>query len=139
MGTDIRTLATDSLTRLTSTLSEMVIRAQKRRAYHGTIEVAQKRMGSTRPDRPRVRQYLDHLLDHAPVGVLNINIQGSILALNRRASKILKRPEREALGTSLIDIFPASERDALHNLIATCVAPSIQRSPEIFDIRPISW
>jgi PAS domain S-box-containing protein len=134
LGNDVLTLATDSLEQLTNTISEMVERAQKRRAYRGTIAAAQKRMGNAHPDRPRVRQYLDRLLDHAPIGVLNINIQGSILALNRRASQILKLPEREALGNSLIDIFPSSEQVALHNIIAKCVAPSTQRSPEVFDI-----
>lgn len=134
LGSDVLILATDSFEKLPVTLSEMVLRAQKRRAYRGTIAASQKRMGSSYPDKPRVKQYLDRLLDHAPIGVVNINIQGSILALNRRAGQILKLSERDAIGTSLIDMFPESERVAFHNIIAKCVAPSTQRSPEVFDI-----
>ncbi len=115
-------------------LLETVRRTQKRRSYRGSIQAAQKRLGDVPRERPQITHYLDSLLDHAPIGVLNVDIKGSVLGLNRCASQILKRTEREVLGTSLIDIFPLSERESLHDLIAQCVAPARQRSPVVFDI-----
>lgn len=134
LGNDVMPWSTGALEKLPQVLLETVQRTQKRRTYQGTIEAAQKRLGDVHRERPQVTHYLDRLLDHAPIGVLNIDIKGSVLGLNRRASQILKLTERDALGTSLIDTFPEAEREALRDMIAQCVAPARQRSTEVFDV-----
>jgi two-component system sensor kinase FixL len=124
----------DELDQLPEVLLETVKRTQKRRTYRRTIAAAQKRLGDIRREPPQVVHYLDRLLDHAPIGVLNIDVQGLILGLNRCASQLLSLSEREALGISLIDLFPSAGREALRDMIAQCVAPTRPRSPEVFDI-----
>lgn len=134
LNNDVVPWSTDSLDQLQDVLLETVKRTQKRRAYRGSIAAAQKRLGDVQRMRPQITHYLDHLLDHVPIGVLNVDIKGSVLGLNRYASQILKLTEREVLGTSLIEIFPRSEQERLHDMIAQCVAPARQRLPEIFDV-----
>lgn len=134
LSNNVMPWSTANLDKFPNALLETVRRTQKRRSYRDSIEVAQKRLGEVHHEPPQVTHYLDRLLDHAPIGVLNVDIKGLVLGLNRCASQILRHTEREALGTSLIDIFPLSEREALHDLIAQCVAPARQRSPEVFDI-----
>ncbi len=134
LSNDVMPWSTDALDQLPGALFEMIKRTQKRRTYRGFIAAAQERLGDIHHERPQVSYYLDHLLDHVPIGVLNVDIRGLVLGLNRRAGQILKLTEREMLGTSLVDIFPPSGREALHDMIAQCVAPARQRSPEIFDV-----
>lgn len=134
LGNDVTPWSTGELDSLAEALQESVTRAQKRRVYRGTIAAAQQLMGELSRERPQVTHYLDRLLDRAPIGVLNVDIGGVILSLNRRAGQILKLTEREALGTSLSRLFPEAERGRLRNMLAQCVAPIKQRDPEVFDI-----
>lgn len=134
LSNNVAPWSTAELEKLPHALLDIVSRKQKRGSYNESLAAVQKRLGDVHHQRPQVTHYLDRLLDHVPIGVLNVDIQGSVLGLNRSACQILKHTERELLGTSLIDIFPASEREALHDLIAQCVAPARQRSPEVFNI-----
>lgn len=136
LGKDIIPCSThpDELIRLPEVLLDTVKRAQKRRTYRGSIAAAQKCLSNVKREPPQVTHYLDRLLDHAPIGVLNVDIQGSILGLNRRAGQILKCTEREVLGHSLMEIVPSSEHVALRDMIAQCVAPARQRAPEVIDM-----
>lgn len=122
------------LDKLPAELLETVRRTQKRRAYSGSIAAAQERLGSLHRMQPQIKHYLDRLLDHAPIGVVNVDVKGAVLDINWRACQVLNLTEREVLGTSLFDTFPPAEREALHDLIAQCVAPARQRSPEIFNV-----
>ena len=134
LGNNVVPWPMDGLDQLPDMLLETVKRTQKRRIYQRTIAAAQKRLGDIHREPPQVVHYLDSLLDHALIGVLNIDIQGLVLGLNRRASQLLRLSEREALGMSLIDVFPAEAREALRDIIAQCVAPTRLRAPEVFDI-----
>ena len=134
LSNNVTPWSTDALDQFADVLLETIKRKQKRRSYKKSIAAAQKRLGDVYNERPQVKHYLDRLLDHVPIGILNVDILGSVMGLNRFASQILNRTEREAIGTSLTDIFPESERDALHDLIAQCVAPARNRIPEVFDI-----
>jgi len=134
LSNNVTPWSTDALDQFADVLQETIQRKHKRRSYKKTIAAAQKRLGDVYHERPQVKHYLDRLLDHVPLGILNVDILGSVMGLNRFASQILNRTEREAIGTLLTDIFPESERDALHDLIAQCVAPARTRIPEVFDI-----
>lgn len=135
IGNDVTPWSTATLDELPQAVQEAVTRAQKRRLYSGTIAAAQQRFGQLPPrEQPQVTHYLDRLLDRAPIGVLNVDVKGIVLDINRRASQILKLTERDALGASLTDYFPETERDRLRSLLAQCVAPAKQRSPYVFDV-----
>lgn len=130
--------STDALDKLADTLLETIKRTLKKRRYKQSIAAVQKRLGDAYGERPQVKHFLDRLLDHVPIGVLNVDILGSVMGLNRFASQILNSSEREAIGSSLIDIFPVTEREALRDLIAQCVAPARHRTPVVFDISKIA-
>jgi len=134
LSNEVIAWSTGVLNELPGVLLETVRRKQKRHSYKASIAASQKRLGSVYRERPQVRHYLDRLLEHVPIGVLNVDIQGSVMGLNRFASQILNRCEREIIGASLIDIFPETERRGLRDLIAQCVAPARHRTPEVFDI-----
>lgn len=134
VGNNITPLSVAALRELPDALLEAVQRARKRQNYQGSILASQKRMSDFGLERPKVTHFLDRLLDHAPIGVLNVDINGLVLGLNRRACHILKCTEREVLGTPLVDIFPESEQEALRSMIALCVAPARRRAQEVFRV-----
>ncbi len=137
VSNDVVPWSTGELGELPAALLETVRRAKTRRSYRGSVAAVQERLGEIRRKQPQIAHYFDSLLEHAPIGVLNVDIQGMVLGLNWRAGQILNITEREALGTSLVDFFPASNREVLQDTIAQCVAPARQRSPDIFDISEI--
>lgn len=134
IGSDVKSWRSDSLESLPQVLSQAVQRAQKRRQFKGSIAEAQRRLGAIPSGRPQVSHYFDRLLDHAPIGVLNVDVQGTILSLNRYACNVLGTSERAALGTLFACYFPESESVRLRDIIARCVAPMRKRVPEIFEI-----
>jgi PAS domain S-box-containing protein len=134
LSNEIIPWSTDEMNQLKEALQDTVKRKQKRHSYKKSIAAVQLRLADVYHKRPQVKHYLDRLLDHVPIGVLNVDIQGSVLGLNRFASQILNSSEREVIGASFTEIFPASERETLRDLIAQCVAPARHRTPQVFDI-----
>ncbi len=136
LGNDVSTWSSAAADGLPTALQEAATRAQKRRTYRNRVAAAQLRLGELAREPPQVTHYLDRLLDRAPIGVLNVEVHGRILSLNRRAGQILRLSEREALGTSLIRVFPPREHERLRDIIARCVARSRQNPPEVFELGP---
>lgn len=134
LGSDVTPWPVSRLPELAGTLSEAVARAQKRRSYRGAIAASQTRLGDIYHGRLQVTHYLDRLLDNAPIGVLNVDVQGVILGINRYAGRMLQRSERDALGIPLSAVFPAGEAEKLRKLVARCVAPSRAPVPEVIDV-----
>lgn len=134
IGTDVTPWPVDRLDGLAAALSEAVTRGRKRRSYRGVLAVSQMRLGDICQGRLQITHYLDRLLDNAPIGVLNVDIHGIILGMNRYAGLMLRRSEREALGTALTTLFTRTEMEKLHKLIAGCVAPSRAPAPEVIDV-----
>lgn len=134
LGSDVKPWPVSRLQELPATLAEAVMRAQKRRSYRGAIAASQLRLGDIYNGRLQITHYLDRLLDNAPIGILNVDVHGVILGMNRYAGRMLDRAERETLGVSLGDVFPATEVATLHKLVARCVAPSKRPAPEVIDV-----
>ncbi|WP_316369580.1 PAS domain S-box protein [Candidatus Thiodiazotropha sp. CDECU1] len=134
IGNDVLLCSIANAEYLPQKLYDAVERVHKRRRYIGSMKAAQVSLGSISRSRPPITSYYERLLDHAPIGVVNININGAILNLNRHACQVLDINERDALGTLLGDLFTESERDRLQAIIARCVAPLGRRMSEIFQI-----
>jgi len=134
LGSDVSPWPVSRLDELSLTLEEAVSRAQKRRSYHSAVAASQRRLGNIYNGRLQITHYLDRLLDNAPIGILNVDVHGVILGMNRYAGRMLDRTEREALGVPLANLFPPEEMDTLHKLVASCVAPSKRPAPEVIDI-----
>ena len=136
VGSEVIGWSIEFIDRLPAALLNIVNRAQKRRAFRGKIQAAQRRLGELTREPPRLTHYLDRLLEHAPIGVLNVEASGKVLSVNRRACQILALSEREALGMPLTDLFPVREHERLREMMARCVASSRQHAAEIFEIAP---
>ncbi|MCU7931015.1 MAG: PAS domain S-box protein [Candidatus Thiodiazotropha sp. (ex Codakia rugifera)] len=134
LGNNVLLCSTGDIEALPKILSETVNKTLKRRRYRGSMEAAQISLGAISRQRPQITHYFERLLDRAPIGVLNININGAILNLNRHACQVLNVNERDALGTPLANLFTDPERDRLQATIARCVAPLGRRMSEIFQI-----
>ncbi|MES9818708.1 MAG: hypothetical protein ABW155_18905 [Candidatus Thiodiazotropha sp.] len=89
VGNDVLLCSMADFESLPHILSEAVKRVRKRRHYKGSMEAAQVRLGAISGQRPHITHYYERLLDRAPIGVLNININGAILNLNRHACQVL--------------------------------------------------
>jgi PAS domain S-box-containing protein len=81
-----------------------------------------------------VTHFVERLLDRAPIGVLNVDVRGMILGVNRYACQVLAASEREALGVPFTRFLPPAEHARLRGLIGRCVAPVRKQTPEIFEI-----
>ena len=134
IGNDVKSWRNGSVEALAEVLSETVNRAQKRRQFKGSIAEAQRRLGKLPGDQPQITHYFEHLLDRAPIGVLNVDVRGVVLSLNRYACQVLGVSEREALGTPLARFLPEKEHARLRDIVARCVAPMRKRVPEILEV-----
>ena len=134
IGSDVTPWPVDHMDELANALGEAVLRVQKRRSYSGVIAASQSRMRDIHTGKPPVSRYLDRLLDNAPIGVLNVDVQGVILGMNRYAGQMLNITERDALGVTLGSIFSRTESSKLHELVARCVAPSKRPAPAVVDV-----
>ncbi|MEJ2621872.1 MAG: PAS domain S-box protein, partial [Candidatus Thiodiazotropha sp.] len=134
IGNDVLICSTDKLLELPTKLLGAVEKVQKRRRHKGSVEAAQATLGAIAGQRPQITYYYERLLDRVPIGVLNININGSILNLNRHACQVLNINERDALGTPLFELFSTKEHCRLQGVIARSAAPLGRRDSEIFQI-----
>lgn len=136
IGRDVSSWCCDSLESLPKVLTAAVTRTRKRRQFKGSIAEAQRNLGKLRSDRPPVSHYFERLLDRAPMGVVNVDVHGTILSLNRYACQVLGISEREALGTAFRGYLPENEHPRLRDILARCVAPMRAKRPEILEVRP---
>jgi len=134
LGNEVTPWSTDEVDELPSAIRDSIRRRQQRARYLNTISKAQIRLEKLPLLQPEATHYLDQLLDHAPIGVLTIDLGGAILTLNRQASTTLAVGERAALGRPLLEHFPARERTRLDEWIQRCLENMERVGPEIIEI-----
>ena len=79
--------------------------ARTPRAQRAATAAAQRSQMAENLQPAQPEQYLDRLLDNAPIGVIALDPAGNVFAWNRRADEILGKSEREMVGSPLADIF----------------------------------
>jgi len=133
LGSEVTPWSFEDLDGLAQTLSVAVERHQQRRKYLDTIASVQPKLGNLALSQPEVGHYLDRLLNQAPIGVVSLDAQGSILAVNRKASQLLGVNESDALSIPLKQYFSAEVHDRFSNLLArSAVAHVFGTKPEVF-------
>lgn len=134
LGNEVQPWSTAEADELSSAIRDAVGRRQQRVRYLNTISSAQIRLEKLPLLQPEASHYLDQLLDHAPIGVLTVDLTGAILTLNHQAVSTLGISERGALGRPLVEQFPQRERARLEALIKRTFKERARHDREIFEI-----
>ncbi len=113
-------------------LDEARARTQQRRKHHDDVAATLLKLEATKVWRPNPTQYLDRLLDHAPIGIAVLDYSGEIREWNRRAEAIFDAPKEDILESRLTDLFHASDRDDVENFIARSMTNGDGPSPKVF-------
>ncbi|HVM17284.1 MAG TPA: ATP-binding protein [Gaiellaceae bacterium] len=89
-------------------------RARDRRRFRADLAAAEERRVAPTPARPSVERYLANVLELAPLALVVVDEDGRVAAWNRKATELLGRTEREALGAPAETVFPRGtwHRDA---------------------------
>ena len=80
---------------------------------------------------------LDDVLNHAPVGIVVVDPDARILAVNREGEKLLGWSQGNARGHSLISRFDVGQREALSTLVADSFAGQASTVPLAFSLRRV--
>jgi len=114
-------------------LNEAMTRTRQRRKHHDDIIATQTKLEAWKVWQPNPEQYLDRLLDQAPIGVAVLDRAGEIRSWNRRAATVFGAPEGDVIGTRLTEFFHPAERESLDRFIARSIAIGEEPSPRVFE------
>jgi PAS domain S-box-containing protein len=121
-----------SIDEIGARLYETVRFARQRRQFRTTIASMNEQLNSIPSRRISAVQYLDRVLDHAPIGVIALDSNGFILSSNQRAGLILEQSERDLLGAALVNVFPAAQRQELHEALEQISGQRVSEVTEVF-------
>jgi len=113
-------------------LNEAMTRTRQRRKHHDDVVATLTRLEAPKVWQPNPKQYLDRILDHAPIGVAVLDYSGEIRAWNRRAATVFGAPEATVLGARFADFFHPSDRKRLEDFIAESASNGDEPPPQIF-------
>jgi PAS domain S-box-containing protein len=118
LGREISCWSTARAEELVDVLDNAIRETRQRRRYKATLKAMQQQLVTFSSPQLQAKQYLDRLLDYAPIGVVTTDAQGVMLTLNRQAEIILDLGQQTGPGLALPDCFPEFERRRLHQFIA---------------------
>jgi PAS domain S-box-containing protein len=110
LGNEVGVWDSGDIDILPDALKEAVTRRQQRLQHHNMLSTAHIRLEKLPLQHPDPTHYLDRLLDYAPVGVITVDLSGTITTLNRQAQNILATKGHRLLGRPLTRFFPEQER-----------------------------
>ncbi|MGB3049624.1 MAG: response regulator [Polyangiales bacterium] len=114
-------------------LNDAMTRTQQRRKHHDDVLATQTQLEAWKVWQPNPQQYLDRLLDHAPIGVAVLDQVGKIRGWNRRAATVLGAAEGDVIGARWTEFFHSSERESLERFISRSIAIGEAPSARVFD------
>lgn len=131
VSTAVRCLAASDREALVSALREAAEQARKSREHRRTLDALNARLAeaSAGPAPPAV---FDSLLEHAPIGVVVADASGAVRGCNRKASGILERSERSALGVPLADVLGAEDAARWRELVSPLLEGTGASFREVF-------
>lgn len=134
LSNEVTIWSTEDIDVLPATLREAVIRRQQKVRHRNTLSKAQISLEKLPLQRPEATHYLDRLLDHAPVGVMTVDVAGIVITLNQQAQNILAASENRVLGQPLTKFFPIAERARLVELQQACTQDGAPQSGDVFEL-----
>jgi PAS domain S-box-containing protein len=118
---------------LSVAVSKAIHRRQLRLQHQNTIARSHIRLEKLPLLQPEAEHYLDQLLHHAPIGVLTVDVNGTILTANHQALSILDISEQEALGQSIGMQLPLRERPKARVLLESGFDSFARQEPQVFE------
>lgn len=114
-----------------ATLTEnSATRTQQRRSY-ARLQSAPIMTGQNNHIYESVRSgFLDKFLEGAPIGAVLMSQEGLVLAINRYATQILLKTEKETLGNPFAALFPERLQAEISTFISQCAARTLTRTFE---------
>ncbi len=134
LGNEVIVWSMDDVDILPATLREAVGRRRQRLKHRTTLSTAQIRLEKLPLHQPDATHYLNRLLDHAPVGVVTVDLSGTVVTLNRQAQNILSTKDNRVLGRPLAQFFPTREHERLTSLLEACMAEGSRPCSDIFEL-----
>ena len=119
---------------LSTAIQKAIQRRQLRMKYQNTIARSHISLEKLPLLQPEADHYLDQLLHHAPIGVLTVDVNGSILTANHQALEILDISEQLALGESVGMLLPLRERTKAKMLLENSFDSLERQEPQIFEV-----
>lgn len=136
LGNEVAVWSTDDMDILPAALRDAVIRRRQRLQHRDTLSNAQIKLEKFPLQKPEATHYLDRLLDYAPVGVVTVDLTGTVITVNRRAQDLLTTDDHPVLGQPLGTFFAPAERERLAALQKRCSVDDKYQSRDVFEIRP---
>lgn len=102
-------------------------KAHRRRNHRRTLETVQRQLDSHRPPQHLFNHYLEQLLDHLPIGILNVDSQGKLHSFNGAARRLMALSGDPGPDTPALDLFPEPVRQVVAELLADSDAGSDMR------------
>ncbi len=125
--------AVTDIDELSNAISKAINRRQLRMLHQNTIARSHIRLEKLPLLQPEAEHYLDQLLHHAPIGVLTVDVNGTILTINHQALTILDVSEQQALGQSIGHQLPLRERPKAKALLESSFDSFTRQEPQVFE------
>lgn len=118
MGRRVQLLPLDDDADLSGWVCRLGSQVRQRRAYRRTLAAAQRQLDNGQPPPRPGNHYLEQLLEHLPIGILNVDGQGRLRSFNQAARRFLAIRAEPALRTSVLELFPPPAREVVGELLA---------------------
>lgn len=138
LGNEVSTWSTLETEELPAIILNAIGRRAQRTSYINAIANAQISLEKLPLLQPEATHYFDQLLDHAPIGVITIDLEGVILTTNPQSLRILGVNERTALDKPLEQHFIECEQQGFREFIQKGESEVVRKGPSIFQISVIT-
>jgi PAS domain S-box-containing protein len=116
------------------TLQESVVKDERLQRFRSTLDAMNQQLQTISTYRVSAIQYLDQVLDYAPVGILALDPDGRVISCNQRAETILEQSERRIIGTPLAQLFSEECADTLSAQIARAKQDDTQPASSVLTL-----
>ncbi len=127
-GPTIHMVSNEGKQGLATVVEDQLLRTEQRRNYVKLKASVPTLTSPTAHQFERIKQqYVDKVLEEAPIGIILLNQHGIIQSFNHHAAQLLGKSEREVIGLALLAVFPPQSQSLLQDLL-TQQEPATRKS-----------
>lgn len=136
VGRATRCVAGEPGDELLARIAEEAAAEERRRRHQRVTSQLATQLPAAVADPSIASQYLGQLLEHATLGVITVDVDGTIRGWNPKAEQITGRRQRHALGKSLFSLFLPADRPRLRQLLLDAATSTDALSAEFERLGP---